>query len=123
MFDKIKNMFQKKETNGSSNTNTNNNNNSAKGVCKTTDIPVGSSRVISWEDEEIAIFNVDNQFYAISNVCAHRGGPLGEGTCDGKIVTCPWHMWKYDVTTGECVTNSAKVKKYKIEVIDGELFK
>jgi len=37
--------------------------------------------------------------------CLHRGGPLGEGALEGKIVTCPWHGWQYDVTTGKTTMN------------------
>lgn len=126
MFEKIKSMFQKKEIDSSSHVNINNIinniNNPAKNVCKTADIPAGSSKVVSWNNEEIALFNVDNQFYAISNACAHKGGPLGEGTCDGKIVTCPWHAWQFDVATGKCTRNDTKVKKYELEIINGEIF-
>jgi nitrite reductase/ring-hydroxylating ferredoxin subunit len=52
-------------------------------------------------DRELALFNVDGRYYAIDNACVHQGGPLGEGTLDGSIVTCPWHGWRYDVRTGE----------------------
>ena len=40
--------------------------------------------------------------YAMDDTCAHRAGPLGDGSLDGTIVTCPWHGWKYDVSTGAC---------------------
>jgi nitrite reductase/ring-hydroxylating ferredoxin subunit len=43
---------------------------------------------------------VDGTFHAIDDVCKHQGGPLGEGELNGKIVTCPWHGWEYDVTSG-----------------------
>ena len=54
-----------------------------------------------------ALFNVDGGFYAINDVCGHRGGPLGEGELDGKTVICPWHGWRWDVTTGANVNNPA----------------
>jgi nitrite reductase/ring-hydroxylating ferredoxin subunit len=38
---------------------------------------------------------------------------------EGSVVTCPWHGWQYDVTTGACVANpSAKVERYEVK-IDG----
>ena len=46
----------------------------------------------------IALFNVDGTFYALDGVCPHQGGPLGQGTLEGCIVTCPWHGWQFDVT-------------------------
>jgi nitrite reductase/ring-hydroxylating ferredoxin subunit/multimeric flavodoxin WrbA len=49
----------------------------------------------------IALSCVGGQFSAISGVCNHVGGPLGEGTLDGDYVTCPWHHWKFHRVTGE----------------------
>ena len=70
-------------------------------VASTSDIPAGEGRCFELKDQQVAIFNVDGIFYALENVCPHQGGPLGEGELDGKTVTCPWHAWDFDVTTGE----------------------
>jgi nitrite reductase/ring-hydroxylating ferredoxin subunit len=48
----------------------------------------------------LALFNVDGVLYVVDNACPHRGGPIGEGDLEGTVVTCPWHGWRYDVTTG-----------------------
>jgi nitrite reductase/ring-hydroxylating ferredoxin subunit len=48
----------------------------------------------------IAISFKDGQFGAVSNVCNHVGGPLGEGRLDGDYITCPWHGWKFHRLTG-----------------------
>jgi nitrite reductase/ring-hydroxylating ferredoxin subunit len=53
----------------------------------------------------IAVANVDGAFHAISNTCSHAEGPLGEGSLDGAVVSCPYHGWQYDVRTGACLTN------------------
>src|SRR5271169_5847134 len=58
----------------------------------------GSRFIIA--DKEIAIFNVDGKICAISDTCPHAGGSLGMGKLDGKIVICPVHGMKFDVTTG-----------------------
>lgn len=80
------------------------------------DIPEGHGKVVTLEGNAIALFNVGGTFYAIDNTCKHRGGPLGEGGLDGSQVTCPWHGWQYNVTTGECRTNPAAVqKKYNVK--------
>ena len=85
-------------------------------VCKANDIPVGEGRTMQCGDEEIAVFNVNGQFHAITNTCPHRGGPLGEGSLDGTIVTCPWHGWQFDVTTGSSPVNpSAHVPKFQVK--------
>jgi nitrite reductase/ring-hydroxylating ferredoxin subunit/multimeric flavodoxin WrbA len=49
----------------------------------------------------IALTYKGGSFAAISGVCNHVGGPLGEGTLDGDYVVCPWHYWKFHRKTGE----------------------
>jgi len=89
-------------------------------VASKNEIEPGSSKVIEVQGQAIALFNVDGQFYAIDNTCAHRGGPLGEGMVEGTDVICPWHAWEYDVTTGECKTNPGVTqKKFNVKV-EGE---
>ena len=61
----------------------------------------------------------DGGFKAFYNVCPHRGGPLGEGTLDGNVVTCPWHGWRFDVCTGQNpMIPTAKVEKFEC-VVEG----
>lgn len=91
-------------------------------VAKTNDLKPGENKTIEVNGREIALFNVDGEFYAIDNTCAHRGGPLGEGICDGNIVTCPWHGWKYDVTTGISPVNAQiRVSAYEVKVEGDEV--
>ena len=87
------------------------------------EIPAGHIREFAVEGKSIALANVDGTFYAINNTCLHRGGPLGEGTLEGKIVTCPWHGWQFDVTSGKSVQNPAVgVACYPTELRAGEVF-
>lgn len=86
-------------------------------VAGTTDVKPGHGIVAEVNGKTLAVFNVDGTFHAIDNTCLHRGGPLGEGEVEGSVVTCPWHGWKFDVTTGVCVANpSAKVERYDIQI-------
>jgi nitrite reductase/ring-hydroxylating ferredoxin subunit len=86
-------------------------------AAKTDELPVGSVREFQVEGKTLAIANVDGKFYAINNTCLHRGGPLGQGELQGKILTCPWHGWQYDVTTGKLTMNAAAgVECYALEV-------
>ena len=71
------------------------------------EIPAGTIREFQVDGKTLAISNVEGKFFAINNTCLHRGGPLGEGELKGKIVTCPWHGWQYDVTTGKVAANPA----------------
>ena len=71
----------------------------------------------------VAIANLGGNFYAIDNTCLHRGGPLGQGVMDGQKVTCPWHGWQFDVTTGKAPLNPAVgVGCYRVEVHGDDLF-
>jgi nitrite reductase/ring-hydroxylating ferredoxin subunit len=72
---------------------------------------------------QVAIFNVDGQFYATQAECTHRGGPLCEGALWGEIVTCPWHGSEFNARTGEVVGPPAEVplKTYKVRVEDGKI--
>lgn len=86
-------------------------------VAATGDIPAGQGKTVEVDGKKIAVFNCDGTFYAIDDTCKHRGGPLGEGELDGSIVTCPWHGWTYDVTTGVCADDPGVcVDKYEVKV-------
>lgn len=87
------------------------------------DLAPGEGRTIEAEGRSLAIFNVDGRYYAIDNTCAHRGGPLGEGDLDGPVVTCPWHAWRWNVTTGANVNNPAvTVACFSVTVDGGAIF-
>lgn len=87
------------------------------------EIPPGTIREFQLEGAVVAVANIDGKFYAIDNVCLHRGGPLAQGELHGKIVTCPWHGWQYDVTTGKVALNPAiGVQCYPVEVRGEDIF-
>jgi nitrite reductase (NADH) small subunit/3-phenylpropionate/trans-cinnamate dioxygenase ferredoxin subunit len=86
-------------------------------VANKNDITEGKGKALQLEGLNIALFQISGNFYAIDNTCKHRGGPLGEGELDGNQVTCPWHGWEYDVTTGECKTTPGVTQaKYNVKV-------
>jgi nitrite reductase/ring-hydroxylating ferredoxin subunit len=67
----------------------------------------GKGLMVKVKGREVALFNIEGSFYAISNSCSHSGGPLAEGRLYGKIVTCPWHGAQFDATTGQCCSAPA----------------
>ncbi len=86
-------------------------------VASTTDLKPGSAMSVAVNGVDIALYNVGGKIYATSNTCVHQGGPLGEGVLDGEVISCPWHMWEYNVCTGEKVGNSAiKLPSYPVEI-------
>ena len=84
----------------------------------------GKGKVLLLADgREIAIFRKDGKFFAIDNLCPHEGGPLGEGAVNGNCVTCPWHGWQFDITTGKGQNLwEENVKSYPIEVENEAVF-
>ena len=86
-------------------------------VANLSELAPGSAKMVEVSGKEIALFNVGGTIYALDNTCLHQGGPLGEGTLEGEVVTCPWHMWQYNVRTGEMLRNKEiRVSPYAVKV-------
>ena len=84
------------------------------------DVPPGECRTVVVDDKAIALCNVEGTFYALDNACLHMHGPLGEGVLKGRVVTCPWHGWQFDVTTGR-TTMDPKLTVSRFEVrVEGD---
>lgn len=92
-------------------------------VARTSEIPKDEMKAVQVGVEEVMIANVQGTFYAIGNACTHVGGPLAEGTLTDKIVTCPWHGSKFDVTNGQVVGPPARlpVPVYEVKVQGDEI--
>jgi methionine sulfoxide reductase heme-binding subunit len=69
-------------------------------VCAVAEIPDTRARVVTLSGERVAVFRHDGKVSAISNVCRHQNGPLGEGKVIDGCITCPWHGYQYDPATG-----------------------
>jgi nitrite reductase/ring-hydroxylating ferredoxin subunit len=91
-------------------------------VAAENEIAPGTSREVELQGRVVALFNVAGKLCAIDGICPHAGGPLGEGTLEGTVVTCPWHGWQFDVTTGRSPRNPACVQRsYEVKVEGGEI--
>ncbi len=80
------------------------------GVCHKFELPDGN---------ELAVLNVNGEYYAIDNFCPHKGAPLSEGAVCGHVVECGWHGWQFDVRSGECLTVRENIRTYLVKVEDG----
>src|SRR5215218_3902167 len=80
------------------------------GACVSFELPDGN---------ELAVYNVDGEYYATENFCPHKGALLTEGVLCGHIVECGWHGWQFDVRNGECLTVREKIRTYSVKVEDG----
>ena len=89
-------------------------------VAQLNEVPAGQGKCVEVEGKRIALFNIDGTVYAIDDVCPHQGGPISEGECEGKVVTCPWHGWEFDVETGVNRDDTDVVlEKFEVKV-DGD---
>lgn len=92
-------------------------------VAKLSELPPGSCREVEVGGRVIAIFNVGGTLHALDGICPHVGGPLGEGTLDGNVVTCPWHGWQFDVTTGANLRRPTTLQaRFQIQIQGDDVF-
>ena len=93
-----------------------------RSVGRVEDIPPGTIRAVEVDDQEIAIANVDGEFFATQQHCLHLQGPLAEGWLEGKTLSCPWHGWQYDVRTGKNeFDHSIQLQTFEVKVEGGEV--
>lgn len=84
----------------------------ASGHCKTIELSAG---------RELALYNVNGEFYATENSCPHHGAPLAAGILCEHVIECGLHGWQFDVRTGECLTVTEKIEIYEVVVEDGSV--
>jgi len=91
-------------------------------VAKTNEIPEGTMKPIIAQGKEILVVNYNGNYYAINRKCTHMGGDLSKGKLDGKIVTCPRHGSRFDVTTGKSISGP-KIGFLKLKTKDESVYK
>lgn len=87
------------------------------------DIPIDRARTVCAPGgERIAVFRHDGKVSAVTNLCAHQGGPLGEGKVIDGCITCPWHGWQYRPNDG-CSPPPFKeeVATYQVRIVAGRV--
>jgi len=92
------------------------------------EIPAGTGKGFDVAGRLLAVFHVgDGRYYATSAVCPHEDGPLDEGLLEGgpdrPVVTCPWHAFSFDLTTGACLVDpDLNVPVYPVVLEGSDLF-
>ena len=91
-------------------------------ACAVSEVPEGRARVVVIGGERVAIFRDRGRLSALSGVCQHQNGPLGEGRVIDGLVVCPWHGYQYKPDCG-CSPEPfhEKVPTFRIEVKDGRV--
>jgi nitrite reductase/ring-hydroxylating ferredoxin subunit len=94
-------------------------------LIETSRCPPGRGTFVEKDGHKLAVFHLidPERFAVIDDLCPHAGGDLSIGELTGQIVTCPWHHWEFDVTTGVCPHKpSAKISAYPVEIRDGYVY-
>lgn len=92
-------------------------------VCGVKDIPDSGAKVVCVKDRErIAIFRHGRTLSAVSNVCAHQQGPLGDGKIIDGCITCPWHGYQYLPHNGQSPPPfTEKIPTFALKVENGRV--
>jgi len=91
-------------------------------VCGVDQIPEKRAFVTCLSGERVAIFRYDGRVSAISNVCQHQNGPLGEGRIVNGCVVCPWHGYEYMPDTGASPPPfTEKVPTFDVRIVSGRV--
>ena len=92
-------------------------------LASASDVKPNSMMRVVVSDQKILLAKVNGNYYAISDVCMHRGCQLSKGKLEGETVTCPCHGSKYDLKTGNFLKGPT-VKgepKYELKVQDKDI--
>ena len=86
-------------------------------------LPPGGVELLVFRGMDVALFRRGDEFFAIGNECAHKGGNLCDGRVEGDIVTCPLHGWEFDLRSGVCMTIPGEaVPRFAVTVDDGGIY-
>ncbi|REJ77451.1 MAG: (2Fe-2S)-binding protein [Acidobacteria bacterium] len=91
-------------------------------ICAMQDIPENRARIGTVSGERVAVFRTGGEVYAVSNVCQHQNGPLGEGKIVDGCITCPWHGFQYDPKTGASPPPfKEKIPTFDVKIEEGRV--
>lgn len=106
-------------------------------VARAAEIPPGGRKLVSIGGRGVLVFNLGGEFFALSDMCPHKGGSLSGGICTGlvqsgapgeyrysragEMIRCPWHQWEFDIRTGRsyCDPRRLRLMQYDVAVEPG----
>lgn len=83
------------------------------------DFAVGEMKMKSVGERRVAVIRTPSGIHALDNACPHQGYGLVTGSLDGELVTCQWHNWKFDASTGRCLVGEEDVACHQVDIDDG----
>lgn len=93
------------------------------GVAREGDLKPGEMRTVDVDGAQIAVFNLQGQYYALEDVCTHDGGVLTGGEIEGDQIICPRHGARFCIKTGAALTAPAyePTATFPVRVENGEV--
>jgi len=92
-------------------------------VCMLSDLQEGQGSEFLVGSQILAIFRIRSNVFAVDGFCAHQGGPIAKGKLQGSCITCPWHGWQYDITSGiHLLSNKRMLACFATEVRADEVW-
>ncbi len=93
-------------------------------LCKTSDLEPGSVKRIDRQEGDIAVYNIEGEFYATDDRCTHGLASLSDGDLIGDEIECTMHFGSFNVKTGEPMAPpcSVAIKTYKVVIRGDDLF-
>ena len=81
----------------------------------------GENSVIDVDGTDVAIFKIDDEFFAIEDVCSHDGTEIASGELDGDEIICPRHGARFCVKTGAVKSAPAyeDIHSYPVRIVEG----
>ena len=97
---------------------------SRRRVARLDELPTGKPVLVVTGGARVVLARVNDEVFACSDRCAHQGGPLSEGRLDGTRLSCSWHGWMFDVTSGACLmpARGGSVVTYPVTIEAGEVW-
>jgi len=94
-----------------------------KAICAADDVWEGELQEFEVDDHDVIVVHTeDGGFRVFDAKCPHQDQSLGEASLEGVVLTCPAHLWQFDVTTGEGVNpTGCKLTAYASKVEDGQV--
>jgi nitrite reductase/ring-hydroxylating ferredoxin subunit len=68
------------------------------------------------DGRRVAVFLAGGRAYAVDAACPHEGNPLVHGDVAGSVLTCAYHLWRFDLETGACLLGERPVRRYEARV-------
>lgn len=92
-------------------------------ICKFEDLGENVGRKFIVNDVEIAVFKVNDEIFAVNNICPHQQSRLiYDGFVEDEFVVCPAHGWKFNLRTGKKESGSNGLHVYPVKVIDEKVY-